>query len=379
MRHALTVIITALTTLILSSSALSDNRMITFDPVDTVYHLEMDFPFYTKAEIMGDPVVGDTTRIMLELIAIRDVEKSRTFTVSIRPDDYASTPVDSVVWSGIRKDERFWIYIPVVFELGGNYQITVQQMNLIGKPHALYSLVATFGPSGDLIYFGKPRSPVARCTGLFMTANRDTFHIVKLNQYDDLRKIQGIPFDIELDIYPTPKVGEWSTVDYVVRTNRRFMQNVQFEWAYYPTLKLQGYPGSQEIRPELDEVFEGSFQFKPRYFGFSFLEFSIFAEDVRAESGRSESSITFYMAFDSTETLRYLGTENICECEVDEDDPLYSHYKPVLHFKGFTLRPKIYRSKPDFEAIALEEALKDDTTAVDQATVDSVLNELRRK
>ncbi len=373
------MIIVALTLLMLTSVALPDSRIVTFDPVDTVYHLEMDFPFYTKAEIVGDPVVGDTSRIMIELISIRDVEKPRTFTVKVRPDDYASTPFDSVVWSGIQKDERFWIYIPIVFELGGNYEITVQQINLIGKPHALYSLVATFAPSGDLIYFGKSRSPVARCTGQFMTANRDTFHIVKLNKFDDLWKIQGIAFDIELDIYPTPKVDEWSTVDYVVSTNRRFMQNIQFEWAYYPTLKLQGYPESEEVRPKLGETFEGSFQFKPRYFGFSFMKFSVFAEDVRAGSGRSESSITFYMAFDSTETIRYLGTENICECNIDADDPLYSHYKPILHFKGFTLRPKIYRSKPDFEAIAIEEAMMHDSNAVDKATIDSVLNELRRK
>jgi len=371
-----TILISILT---LPGFAIAENMVLHFEPIDTVRHLEMDFPFSATVRLEDGAITGDTSIITVELTATRDVEESRIFLASARPDEYAHVPGDSIVWTGIKKDAEFAFEVPIVFDLGGNYEISVSQISRIGKAHTLYPMVAAFGPDGNLVYFGESPSPVTGCVGNFITTNTDTLRMVKLNRFEELRKIKGSEFDLEMSIYPTPAVGEWSTVDFVIRPNRRFMRDIQFGWEYFPTLKLQGYPDSWDARPEPGDVFAGSFQFKPRYFGFSFVRFTVFAKDVRSSSGKSHTDVTFYMAFDSTETLRYLGTENICDCGIPEDDPLYSYFKPILHFKGFMMRLKRYRSKPDFEAIALEESLKDDTNRVDQSQIDSVLNEMRRK
>ena len=183
----------------------------------------------------------------------------------------------------------------------------------------------------------------------------------------------GIPFDVDLIISPVPHLNDTSTVKFKIATNSFFIHNIQFEWTYTPTIKLENLAESWGARPRVGDFYEGGFDFVPERHGMSMIDFNIFGKNIYAKlTGKSGLNIPFYMIFDTTGTLLYLGESNIYECKFRENDPLREQLEPAFDFPKKLPRPSRVRSKPDFEQIEKDKAAGIDTLLIDSTGVDSL-------
>ncbi len=355
-------------------------KKISFEPIDTVDRVQTDFPYEAEFRFKELPSVGDSAVLYLKLRSGRDIADTVRFTLRALPAHYVELGASEISWPSPRKRKTFEVEIPIRFLMGGSYSLLFEQLVRFGKRYNLYSIAISFGFDGRVIYFGEHPSPVSSCPGHFYTYNMKQIRIFKKNEFEGNRRRMGIPFDIDLTIYPVPRLNETSRVEFTVITNSNFIHDIQFQWVYSPNLILGNMPQSWGGRPRAGDSYSGGFEFTPKKQGAAIIEFMTFGKNIYSKlTGKAELEIRLSMIFDSTGVLLYLGEADLSRCKFSDDDPLGKQLGTRPDAALSLLQPRIARSQPDFEAIERREQSEQDSAEVDPSVADSIMRMLREE
>jgi len=368
---------------LLTSTAHSDSNrvnVVSFDACDTVSALRMDVPFTADIGFTTAPSIGVEEDLIIRFTPIRDIEDSLWFDLHITPEPFVDIEERRFVWAYADSGVSFQEMIGIECRRGGSYTVSLAQRDRIDRPYVLHEFVLSFGRDGELIWMGKRPSAASSCPGLFATDQMTgyTFSTTDLSTRASDQKTR--PFDITIRLDSMPKSDRWCTARFELIANKKFMRDVQYEILHHPITRIRNISESWSTKTERGDRFEGSFEFYRKHPGLSYITLKVFAKDFRTlHTGKAETELTFFMAYDANGNLAYLGDANICECDIDLNDPIYPFFSDVLDYPGSMFRTKSVRSKPDFEKIAKDLAAEMDSTKVDQEKLDSLMNSVRRK
>jgi hypothetical protein len=352
---------------------------VSYEPIDTIEAFRTDFPYSAEFSFPESPVVGHRALLHATFSAERDLNDTLRFQIRVLPEEDMLLDTTSFVWMTPLK-KKFEIDVPMTFLLGGTYYISVNQNLKRGKSYSLYQMAASFGIDGNALYFGKHPSPISECPGFFHTTNLDTIRIVEKNRFKGQQRRLGIPFDVELMITPIPRIDSVSTVSFKVTTNTNFVHNIQFQWLYLPTVKIENLAPSWEARPRAGESYTGTFDLIPRRPGCAEVEFKIFGNDPTTRvTGQTHLEIPLRMVFDSSGTMLYFGQSDLWNCKFADDDPLGKQFKQALKFERVRSQYVRKRSQPDFEKIEEESQAEQPEKSVEKTVLDSAFKEMRTK
>jgi hypothetical protein len=284
---------------------------------------------------------------------ILHTDNSIEWIMTAGPESYIHLPDTINAWKPIIKAGDSLVFdILSLFKGVGEFSFILSDIGN-SKDQIKLQFVVVLDEDGKAVYIGKYPPPYLNPLEAHVYCFGDNIETA-LEGKEIFRRNLAIgvlePFDIVLNIEPTPRVGITSEVHFSISAMSAGIKDIQYEIMHARKLKIDTISASQGDNPGKDERFETSFKMTPVMPGRAFLSFEVFGFYKGGRHGdMTRSKVSYNLIFDSDSSLLYMGKVDPFEAGFKTGNPAYQKINNISEFKDAKIGFKTQRSIPDFQ------------------------------